>query len=193
VPDIPQAGAAAEIVDVLIELGQHGIGVAVGKSPVQLLQAGSHAEDMAAQLRIAPGAGGLVQKCQQQTHIALHGARDIDQRQPGHGQPLAPAPFETCQLAARGCRSFQAGGPVHAQSRGAQLASATAIAGQRQADIARQLLHQAVLAGTELVEIRMLQPVPVAGRHGGIQRRSSLAGVCRAARIADKASCTRGL
>jgi hypothetical protein len=51
----PQTGAAAEVVDVLIELGQHGIGVAVGKSPVQILQAGSHAEDMAAQLWIAPG------------------------------------------------------------------------------------------------------------------------------------------
>ncbi len=73
------------------------------------------------------------------------------------------------QLAAGACGLAHHTGPVHTCARCSRTRTARYKLRQRQLDVTRQPLHQAVLGGRQGIEVSMLQALNVAGRHGGVK------------------------
>jgi hypothetical protein len=114
-------------------------------------------------------ARGGVQEGQQQTGVALHGARHVHQHQQRQRLRAPLQPGQVHQLAAIAHGAAQHARPVQPRALCARARAARGKAGQREPDVARQPLDQPVLGARECVEVGVFQALQVARGHGRVE------------------------
>ena len=146
-------------------MGQHIVGIGQFEGGRQVGEMGSKRKHITA--RVA--ARGSVQKCQQQTGITLHRARNIDQDQDRQRLLTPRQAGQAHQLATRLRGLVHHPRPVDARTRTRWVHAPRCKVRQRQPHVASELLHQAVFGTRERVEVGMLQAIHVARRHHRIE------------------------
>ena len=90
-------------------LGQHVIGIAQFKGVVNVCKVGTKCKNLT-----GCAASGLVQKCQQQASISLHGARDVNQDQKRQSLRFSLHAWQRQNIAILPCRHVHGFGPMNA-------------------------------------------------------------------------------
>ena len=170
--------AAGEIGDTLGGVGQHAVGVGLAKGPGEVRERRADGKHVAPP-RIARSS---MQEGHQQSRVAFHRPRHIDQHQ--QGQRLFPAaaarhaqhlPFQPRSLA-------QGTGPVRLAAPSAGPRASARVLWQHAMDITGPALHLAVFPGVEGAEIGLLKALALTGAEAGIGRRLVLGRVSRVVR-----------
>ena len=162
---VAQPRASGEVVDRRAGGLQHRVGVGQPERRRQVGEMGAESEYVAPPLRPR----GSVQESQQQARIALHRPRDIHQHQQRQ-RLLQPAqPGELQQLAAGAGRPPHHAWPVQPVAVACRPPAPRREPGHGQRNVAGELLDQVVFGAAQGAEVRMLQGVEVAGRHGRVE------------------------
>ena len=117
----------------------------------------------------AQAVGGRVQEGQQQARVAFHRSRHIEQHQQRHRLALSLHTRQVHQFAAGACSMPHDARPVQARTAHARSNPPRCELRQLEPDIARQPLDQVVLGARQGVEVGVLEPLQVTGRHRRVE------------------------